>query len=438
MGIQDNCGLFAFSGSDESYPYLTTGIFHLQHRGQNFCGISTFDGENICFNQPKSGLVKQHFSKGNHGFEGRAGIGQVSLTEPQPFLVERSQMGQFAVAYSGRVFNQEELEAKYGVISFYSPSTEILARIIRKGKNVVEGIKEIAKQVKGGWAIEVLTQEGEIFVARDPFGFCPLVLGKSVDGCAAASESVALSKVGMDIVRDVKAGEIIKLEENGFHTAGQMPSPRTAYCAFEWAYIARVSSVIEGISVKKVRTNMGMMLAKNDKVEADIVAGIPMSGIGHALGYARGRPSIPYEEIYGYNRYADRSYIASAQETRDIIAGEKLSEIKETIDGSRIILVDDSIVRGTQIRKLIFGLNKAGAKEVHLRISCPKLLAPCKYNMSTRTNEELIAVGHTTEEMRKMFGATTLKFNTVDDFVKAIGLPEDQLCLACFTGKYPQ
>lgn len=438
MTTQGNCGLFAFCGNRESYPFLTTGSFHLQHRGQNFCGMSTFDGKDICFNQPQPGLVKQHFSIDKQGFEGKTGISHVSLTEPQPFLVERSKIGKFAVAYSGRVFNQAELEKKYQVISFYSPSVEILARIIRKSENVVAGIKEIAKQVKGGWAIEVLTEKGEVFVARDPFGFRPLVLGKSVDGCAAASESVALSKIGMEIARDVKPGEIIQLEENGFHTVEQIESPRIAYCAFEWAYTARVSSVIEGISVKKVRTNMGMMLAKNDDVEADIVSGIPMSGIGHALGYANGRQDIPYEEIYGYNRYADRSYIASSQKVRDGIAEEKLSEIRETIVGNRIVLVDDSIVRGTQIRKLVFGLNEAGAKEVHLRISCPKLIAPCRYNTSTRTNEELIAAKHTTEEMRKMFGATTLKFNAIDDFVKAIGLPKNKLCLACFTGEYPQ
>jgi len=437
MKIEENCGIFGFCGNTECFSFLEKGAFNLQHRGQKFCGISTSDTKEIYWKPPLPGLVKENFGeKDREKFKGNRGIIHVGLKEPQPLLVEKSKLGKFAVAFSGRISNQEELEERYNILSSLNPAIEILARIIRKNGSFVEGLEEINKEVEGGWAIAVLTQKGEIFTARDPYGFRPFVLGKSITGCAVASESVALNKIGMDIIRDVKPGEIVSLEPNGFRTVGKIESPREAYCTFEWGYVAHISTIIEGISVKRVRANMGAELAKEDNIEADIVAGVPMSGIGYAIGYAK-ESGIPYDEVFGWNRYSDRSYPRLIQKEREAVAEEKLSEISETIKGNRIILLDDSIVRGTQIRKLIFRLRKQGAKEVHLRIACPPLIYPCQYNLSTRTREELIANRCSIEEIRKMIGATTLRYNSIDAFIRAIGLPRKKLCLACFTGDYP-
>lgn len=438
MKRNENCGLFGICGDKECFLHLRTGAFNLQHRGQKFSGIATCDDEKICC-RTEPGLLKPSFpKKDKENFKGSMGIAHVSLKEPQPLIVEESNLGKFAIAFSGNIANQEELEIKYDILPSRdkAKATEVLAKIIRQSKSFPEGIKKVSKEVRGGWVITILIPKEGVYVARDTYGLSPSVLGKSIDGCAVSSESVALNKIGMNIVRDVKPGEIALIERNGFQTVEQIESKRRAYCSFEWAYTARISSIIEGIPVKRARANMGAMLSREDDVEADIVAGVPMSGIGHALGYAQ-KAGIPFEEVFEYNRYSDRSYTPLDQKERDEVAGEKLALIEETIKGKRIVLADDSIVRGTQLRKLIFQLKEAGAKEVHLRIACPPLIAPCRYTISTRTSEELMARRHSVEEARKMIGATTLRHNAIDDFVAAIGLPKKDLCLACFTGEYP-
>jgi amidophosphoribosyltransferase len=436
--MNENCGVFGICCHKECFPYLRTGAFNLQHRGQKECGVATCQAGEI-FWQSKHGLLKPNFPmKRQEYFKGTMGISHVSLEESQPLHILNSKLGNFAIAFSGCITNRQELQEKYDVLltAGSSPSTEILARIIIKNRSFPEGIKKIAEEVRGGWAMVILSPTQGIYAARDPYGFRPMVLGKSIDGCAVASESVALDKTEMELVRDVRPGEIIRLERDGFGVIDQLPSPRKAFCAFEWAYTARISSIIEGRAVKGVRENTGAMLAIGDDVDGNIAAGVPMSGIGHALGYAHAS-GIAYDEVFEYNRYSDRSYTPLDQNQRDEIAGEKLSWIKETIKGKIIMLLDDSIVRGTQMRRLIEKLLKAGAKEVHVRIACPPLIAPCRYNISTRNMGELVAPTHPVDEIRKMLGAKTLRFNTIENFVAAIGLPREDLCLACFTGEYP-
>ncbi|MCD6500599.1 amidophosphoribosyltransferase [bacterium] len=427
------CGIYGICQDKECISSLMKGIFQLQHRGQRFCGMTTSNGKKLYFKEPLSGLVKQGLALAE--FKGEMGIAHVSLKERQPLLVEKSKLEEFAIAFSGKIYNREELEEEYEIFSSRAPSTEILAKIIRRNGTFAEGIEKIFEIAKGGYSLVIISPNEGIYAARDPYGFRPCVLGKRDKKFAIASESVALEKIGMKVIRDLQPGEIVLITKNGFQTVNQLMR-KEAFCSFEWAYFARISSVLEGIPVKRARMNMGKALASRDNVEADLVAPIPFSGIGHALGYARAS-GIPYEEVFEYNRYSDRSYMPLEQEKRTEIAEEKLSEIDETIKGNRIIIIDDSIVRATQIRKLIYRLKEKGAKEVHVRIASPPLVAPCRYNISTRQGAELVAANHSLDEIKKMIGADTLRYNELDDFVRAIGLPKEKLCLACFGEKYP-
>lgn len=427
------CGIYGICQNKECAPSLMNGIFQLQHRGQRFCGMNTSDEKKLYFKEPSPGLVKQGLSP--VGFKGEMGIAHVSLEERQPLLVEKSKLGEFAIAFSGKICNQEKLEEEYEIFSSRAPSTEILAKIIRRNSTFVEGIEEIFKIVKGGYSLVIISPKEGIYAARDPYGFRPCVIGKRDQKFAVASESVALEKIGMKVIRDLEPGEIILITKNGFQTLNRLME-REAFCSFEWAYFARISSVLEGIPVKRARKNMGKALALNDNVKADLVAPVPFSGVGHALGYTRAS-GLPYEEVFEYNRYSDRGFLRLTQKERDETSEEKLSEIEESIKGKRIILIDDSIVRATQIRKLVFRLKDKGAKKVHVRIASPPLVAPCRYNISTRQSAELVATDHSIEEIKEMIGATTLKYNSLEDFVKAIGLPKEKLCLACFGEEYP-
>ena len=258
----------------------------------------------------------------------------------------------------------------------------------------------------------------------------------------------------MEIERDVKPGEIILINGKGFKTLKQLPSPRIAHCAFEWAYVASIDSKIDDIYVKEARNNLGEKLAERDQkeggIQADCVSPVPMSGIGHALGYHK-RSGIQYQDVFLYNRYADRSYTLATQEARDKMAKRKLSVIREAVQGKRIILCDDSIVRGTQIRNKVRDLKKAGAKEVHVRVACPPLMHPCLYGISTRTYEELAARSYikqgeidsldklrmVEEKVAEQVDADSVKYNSLDDFVAAIGLPKNKLCLRCWDGVSP-
>jgi amidophosphoribosyltransferase len=271
---------------------------------------------------------------------------------------------------------------------------------------------------------------------------------------AVSSESRALENLDMEVVRDVRPGEIILIDQKGFHTLQQLKSPRRAHCAFEWAYTASIDSIIDGLFVQEARNNLGQSLAQRDIDEgdfsADIVAPVPMSGIGHALGYHR-RSGITYQEVFLYNRYADRSYTQPTQKAREKMAKRKLSVLPYAVEGKRIVLCDDSIVRGTQILNKVKDLKKAGAGEVHVRIACPPLMYPCDYGVSTRSHEELAArhffrSGNITtmKKLRELetwiaseIGADSVKYNSIAAFVKALGIPRNALCLKCWDGVSP-
>ena len=452
--IQDNCGIFGLYTNSECVHEIFQGIDFLQHRGQEYCGIATFDGRihHVTHYGKAANTFKNEDLEHLHG---RWGIGHVSLRERQPVRWQ-SQLGEIAVAFSGNVINADGLIAEMtqrGKAFYQSYNVEIISKTIMEESDVVTGISVLSKKIEGAYCLVVLTKEG-IYAARDVYGFRPLILGKGPGKWAVSSESRAIQNLEMETVRDVLPGEILLINEKGFQTVGQLDSPRRAHCAFEWAYTASLDSIIEGVYVQEARNRLGERLAQRDRdeggVEADILAAVPMSGIGHALGYHKGS-QINYQEVYLYNRYADRSYTQSSQLAREKMAKRKLSVLQYAVKGKRIVLCDDSIVRGTQILHKVRDLKSAAAKEVHVRIACPPLMYPCDFGISTRSYDELAArhylkTGDITsmDELRgleawiaEQIGAESVKYNSLDAFVGALGIPKDNLCLKCFDGIRP-
>lgn len=453
--VKENCGLFGiYSEYDDCSPIILQGIDFLQHRGQEYCGISMFN--NGIRQVTHYGKVLGTFNDTDLAhLNGRWGIGHVSLWERQP-VRWYSQLGELAVAFSGNIINARELAEgmqKRGKSFTRGYQIEIISKIIMESPDVVEGICSLARQIKGAYSLLVLARDG-IYAARDVYGFRPLILGESKEGRAVASESRALQNLDMEVVRDVAPGEVVLINREGFSTEARIDSPRRAHCAFEWAYTASLDSVIDGVHVQEARNNLGESLAKRDLeeggVEAGIVAAVPMSGIGHALGYHR-RSGISYQEVFLYNRYADRSYTQSSQLAREKMAKRKLAVLPHAIRGRSIVLCDDSIVRGTQILHKVRDLKDAGAKEVHVRVACPPLMYPCDFGISTRSYEELIARRFQAEgDILKMerlreleafiaerINADTVKYNSLDMFVDALKIPREDLCLKCWNGLRP-
>jgi amidophosphoribosyltransferase len=478
--IQENCAVFGIYSKRECVGYIYRGIDFLQHRGQEYCGISTYDPGQTDATQmdlipsrekeydgdssfgreinhaTHHGKVIDNFSDEElRGLKGRWGIGHVSLRERQP-MKWQSRLGEIAVAFSGNVINSEELMQEMmdrGKTFYKSYDIEIISKIIIEEPDVVSGIKALAGKVKGAYSLVVLTKDG-VYTARDRYGFRPLILGMDSERYAVSSESRAIQNLGMENVRDVRPGEIVLINEKGFQTVGQVDSARSAHCAFEWAYTASIDSVIDGVYVQEARSNLGEHLAQRDidenDVTADIVAPVPLSGIGHALGYHK-RSHINYQEVFLYHRYADRSYMQVTQIAREKMAKRKLSILPYAVKGKSIILCDDSIVRGTQIFNKVRELKMAGAREVHVRVACPPLMYPCDFGISTRTYEELIARQYfkakditSMEQLRDFetwiaakIDAESIKFNTMHDFVSALMIERENLCLRCFDGISP-
>ncbi len=452
--IKDNCGVFGIYADRPCVEDIYQGIDFLQHRGQEYCGIATFDGH---INQvTHHGKVNTTFTAEDlRRLKGNMGIGHVSLWERQPVMWQ-TRLGELSLAFSGNIINAVELISQMkerGQAFFRSYNIELISKIIIEAGEILKGFRDLAKKIKGAYCLVILTKEG-IYATRDVFGFRPLILGKDDGRYAVSSESRALQNLDMQVVRDVEPGEVVLINEQGFQSLLKIPSPRRAHCAFEWAYTASIDSIIDGLYVQEARLNMGQSLAKRDLeeggIEADIVAPVPMSGIGHALGYHL-YSKLTYQDVFLYNRYADRSYTLSSQEAREKMAKRKLSVLRYAVENKRIVLCDDSIVRGTQIRDKVRELKKAGAKEVHVRISCPPLMYPCDFGISTRSYEELAARQfYPTGDidslkklrdlefwMSRKIEADTLKYNSLDEFVKALKFRRADLCLKCWDGVRP-
>ncbi|MFH1834672.1 MAG: amidophosphoribosyltransferase [Methanobacteriota archaeon] len=441
--MQEKCAVFGIKSNEDVFQSIFYGLYSLQHRGQESAGIAAYSNEIRVHKE--MGLVSEVFK--NVYLSGNTGIGHVrysttgesKLENAQPFLINYSK-GRFAIAHNGNIFNSEELklsmESKGGVFTTTS-DTEVIAHLIAqehlKTGDFVKGIKNAMKQLLGSYSITILFEDTLIAV-RDPKGVRPLVLGQKESSYVIASESCALDVLDYNLVRDVKPSEILVIGDKMESHFGPKTNP--SHCMFEYVYFARPDSILNNVSVYDVRQNLGKNLAKEGKVDADLVIPVPDSGITTAVGYAR-ESGIPYAEGLMKNRYIGRTFILPKQDQRDLSVRVKLNPIKSQVDGKRIVLVDDSIVRGTTLKRIIQALKKAGAKEVHVRISCPPIRHPCLYGIDMQTSEQFIASNKTVKEICKTLGADSLVYSSIEGLISAIGIPEEKLCNACLNGVYP-
>jgi len=448
------CGVY--SPKEDCILDLLSCTHRLQHLGQEWSGVSLFsNGEIDTWVRP--GLVRDSFSLkrvayteddnriAKSTYEGRMGIGATNPSEKQPITVT-SRFGIFSIAFDGRIVNFDELKKEFlanGETLSRRTEVELVAKLIAKGENIVEGIKLMSQKIKGSLSVVVLNND-IIYAARGSLGVNPLQIGELNGKLAVASETDAIWRAGVKFVRDVKPGEILKLSEKGFETVGQIESKHTAFCAFRWYYTGRVDAVLQGVCGDEVRKKVGAWHAEQDKKEGikfDFIAGMPMSGTSYALGYSKAS-GVPFDEAFLYDRYSGRSYIPPTQEERDRTAEEKVSVMHQAVRGKVIGLTDDSIVRGTVLKRKIHSLKEAGAKEVHIRVGFPPLIDVCLLNVSTKKKEELaITKFGTLEEIRKSIGADSLRYTPVDVAVNFITegtkMTKDDLCLYCINSESP-
>ncbi|MDD5519079.1 MAG: amidophosphoribosyltransferase, partial [Candidatus Omnitrophica bacterium] len=449
---------------------LFYGTDYHSHLGTQFAGLAVF-GQSLQrkIHDIRGSQFKAKFHEDYKKLEGKKGIGVISARDEQPIVIN-SKFGPFAITTNGYIDNAGKLarelfregrsfsEVTDGRVNL----TELAAKMIIRGKNIVDGIEKMFLKIEGSCSLMLLNKDG-IYAARDRLGLTPLVVGKRGRDWAVTTETSAFLNLGYKIVKHLEPGEIVLFNESGMRLK-RKGAKTNQICSFLWIYTGFPASCYENINVEMSRERCGCMLAKTDNINADMVAGIPDSGTAHAIGYSM-ESGIPLRRpLVKYTPGFDRSYTPVSQEKRDLIARMKLIPIPEIIKGKRLVFCDDSIVRGTQLKNYtIRKLKQSGAKEIHLRIACPPLMFPCKFNYSTRSIHELAArkavkalegsdiknlsgyLNENSPEYKKMvewikkdLGATTLKYQKLKDMIEAIGLPENKLCLYCWTGKAPK
>ena len=452
MAIHEECGVFGVMGTKKEHMagIVYYGLYALQHRGQESCGIVVND-DGVFSSYKDLGLVSEVFSKDTftHFPMGNMAVGHVrygttggnTRNNCQPVEVNH-QKGKMALAHNGNLSNALELRDKLelsGAIFHTTSDTETIAYVITRERLMTPSIEEAVSNtmnlLEGAYSL-VMISSTKMIAARDPYGFRPLCYGKTADGAyVAASESCALSAVGAEFIRDVLPGEILVFTENGVESRREhCKKQRRRTCIFEYIYFARPDSVIDGISVHESRMKAGELLAESYPEWADIVIGVPDSGLDAALGYAK-KSGIPYGIGLIKNKYIGRTFISPGQNERLDQVRIKLSPVKKVIDGKRVVLIDDSIVRGTTSKRIVKLLRDAGAKEIHMRISAPPFLYPCYYGTDIDSEENLIACHHSTDEIAKIIGADSLGYLPIEKLDQLID--SEDYCAACFQGDYP-
>lgn len=446
--FKDECGVFGIHRVNDvpAAPYVYFGLYALQHRGQESCGIVV--NKAGALEQIRGmGLVSEVFtSESLSKIKGRIAIGHVrystagesNINNAQPLMVNCKD-GQVAIAHNGNLINACDLRDKLsddGVVFLTNSDTEVIINLIARNyqKGIVEAIKKVSTIIKGSYAL-VITVADKLIGVRDPLGIRPLCLGKTKNSYVLASESCALDAVGGTFIRDIEPGEIVVIDAKGVHSEAMQGCTAKRPCVFEYIYFARPDSVIDGISVYDSRRIAGNMLAKDDDIEADIVIGMPDSGVSAAIGYSE-VSKIPYGVGLVKNRYVGRSFILPNQAMREEAVKLKLNPLKETIIGKRVVLIDDSIVRGTTSKKIVAMLRSAGAAEVHFRVSSPPTLYACHFGIDTPDRKELIAANLSIDEVRDYIGADSLKFLSMPDLIETVG-GDKEFCMGCFDGCYP-
>ncbi len=450
--VHEECGVFGVYAPGVDVARTTFfGLYALQHRGQESAGIAVSDRRRIAVHR-HMGLVSQAFTEDDLArLRGDLAIGHTrysttgssNIQNASPFVVPSS-LGEIAVAHNGNLTNADRLRAELegeGERFLASTDSEIVARLIGRahGETIVDKLRRVMPRMLGAYSLTILT-ERQVIGVRDPLGVRPLCLGRLPEGgWAIASESCAFATVGAELVRDIEPGEIVVIDDlggDGVHSFAGQESKRRATCVFELIYLARPDSAIGGQRLHLARQRMGAELAREHPVEADVVVAAPDSATPAALGYAR-ESGIPYAEALIKNRYIGRTFIQPDQRLREIGVGLKFNALPEVLAGRRVVLVEDSIVRGTTSRPLIELLRRAGAAEVHMRVHSPPMRWPCYLGVDTGRRSELIAARKTVEEIREHIGADSLGYLSEEGLARAIQIPRGEFCFACFTGDYP-
>jgi amidophosphoribosyltransferase len=450
--FKDECGVFAIHGHPEAANLTYLGLYALQHRGQESAGIACSNGrEVICYKN--MGHVADIFTPERIGMlHGAHAIGHTRYStagdtvrlNAQPFAVACNK-GHIAVAHNGNITNATELRADLeaaGSIFQATSDTEVILHLIARSRerDMEAALREALIQLEGAYSL-VLLAEDRVIVARDPHGFRPLAMGTlEVSGrkvCTVfASETCAFDLIGATYIRDVEPGEMVVVDSKGVTRMQFTPPRHRAQCVFEHVYFSRPDSLVYGRPVQQSREMMGRMLAREFPVEADIVVPVPDSGVTAALGYAA-ESGIPYRQALIRNHYVGRTFIEPSQAIRDFGVKLKLNPVRNLLEGKRVVLIDDSIVRGTTSRKIVRMVRLAGAREVHMRVSCPSTVSPCFYGVDTPTKSELIAANSSVEEIRRFVEADTLAYLSLDNLSAAVSDTTGEFCYACYTGQYP-
>ncbi|MGC7847241.1 amidophosphoribosyltransferase [Desulforudis sp. 1088] len=445
--MREECGIFGIWGPGRDVARLTYyGLYALQHRGQESAGIAVADGRRIRLHKGM-GLVPEVFGSDTLDLlQGDIAVGHVRYSttgashpvNAQP-LVFHYAKGQIGLAHNGNLTNTTELRrylASTGAVFQSTTDSEIIVNLIARYSqlSLEEAILKAMQDIEGAYSILIITED-RLIAVRDPQGFRPLCMGRLGDGFIVASESCALDTVGATFIRDVEPGEVIVIDKRGVSSCHAQKKPR-AHCIFEYIYFARPDSVIDGFTVNRIRRELGRQLAREFRTEADIVIAVPDSGTPAARGYAE-ESGIPFEEGLMKNRYIGRTFIQPSQNLRDVGVSLKLNPIREVLEGKRVILVDDSLVRGTTSGRIVRMLRSAGVKEVHLALSSPPIIRSCFFGIDTSNEKELIAAHKPLDEICSYTGADSLHYLSLSGLLNVFGDYRDNFCTACFSGRYP-
>ncbi len=445
--FREECGVFGVFGHHEAANLAYLGLYALQHRGQESAGIAAADGHRVRLSR-QMGYVADVFDEtALAALAGRAAIGHVRystagesrLQNAQPLLIECAH-GQIALCHNGNLVNAGELRnqlVRDGSIFQTTSDTEVVLHLYARSRAATadEAIVESIAQVTGAFSLVMLTPD-RLIAARDPHGFRPLAIGRLGDAVIVTSETCALDLIGATYVRDVEPGEVVVVSSSGLRSLKPFPPAPSAHCIFEHVYFARPDSYVFGRSVNEVRTDLGRLLARESAVDADVVVPIPDSGVCAAVGYSE-ETRLPMRLGLIRNHYVGRTFIQPQQSIRHFGVKVKLNPVRSILEGRRVVLLDDSIVRGTTSRKIVRMVKAAGAREVHMRISCPPTISPCFYGVDTPRRAELIAATHTLDEIQRYLGADSLAYLSLEGLLKAVDPDRRSYCTSCYTGQYP-
>ncbi len=448
--IHHECGVFGIYGVENAAQYAYYALHSLQHRGQQGCGIVSTDSEGMHLHKG-AGLVIEIFNKHNLAeLTGNMALGHVrypttnvgGMENIQPFIFNHH-TGNFAIAHNGNIINSSELRLyleRRGSLFQSSSDSELFGHLIKKERSEdhrIYNIMDALNMIEGAFSMIIMTPN-RLYACRDKYGFHPLSIARLGSGYVVASETCAFDAIGAEFIRDVNPGEVISIDHHGIRSNDYSTFKRHRMCVMEYIYFARPDSDIEGCNVHSFRKLSGRLLYREHPVDADIVVGVPDSSLSAAMGYSEAS-GIPYEMGLLKNKYVGRTFIQPTQELRDKGVKMKLSPVRSIVSGKRIVLIDDSIVRGTTSRQIVRMLREAGATEVHVCIASPKYSYPCYYGVDTGTYDELIGSNHTTEQIREFIGADSLYYLSLNALYESSGrsMAKCELCTACFNGDYP-